>query len=159
MLWLLQPEPAEVCPSTVLHLLARGFDKHRLIRSRPGRKSDRAQSPFKKFNALRNLRRSELVPVITPGKVKLIRFEIFGVASGQTLVLFAAQAQGQYVCYFLRDCILNSENVREFFVERVRPQRRSVRYVNQTSTHSDAIARFLDVALQYRIDFQLPPSG
>ena len=42
------------------------FDKHRLIRSRPGRKSDRGQSPFKKFNALRNLRRSELVPVIAP---------------------------------------------------------------------------------------------
>ena len=60
--------------------------------------------------------------MIAPGKVKLIRFDIFGVTSGQTLVLFAAQAQGECVCYLLGNRILNSKNIREFFVERVRPQ-------------------------------------
>ncbi len=97
--------------------------------------------------------------MIAPGKVKLICFDILGVTSGQTRVLFAAQAQRECVCYLLRNRILNSKNIREFFVERVRPQRRTICHVDQTSTHSDAIARFLHVTFQDRIDFQLASSG
>src|SRR5205823_8220788 len=88
-----------------------------------------------------------------------LRFDILGVTSGQTLVLFAAQAQRECVCYLLRNRILNSKNIREFFVERVRPQRRSICYVDQTSTHSDAIARFLYVTFQDRTNFQFASSG
>jgi len=90
MLWLLQPEPAE-------GVLRRHFTCWReasisIGQSEVGQGVSRIELNrlFKKFNALRNLRRSELVPVIAPGKVKLIRFDILGVAPGYTLVLFPA---------------------------------------------------------------------
>jgi hypothetical protein len=65
-----------------------------------------------------------LAKMITSRKIKLIRFDVVRVTFGQAILLFTAQSQG--VCYFLRDYILNGENIREFFIERARPKRNSV---------------------------------
>jgi hypothetical protein len=61
--------------------------------------------------------------MITSGEIKLIGREVFGVAFGQAILFFAAEPKSEGVCYFLRNHILDGEEVRKFFVKCLCPER------------------------------------
>ena len=90
--------------------------------------------------------------MITARKIKLIGLDVIGISLGKLAPFFAAKLEGQRVRHPLRDRILDSENVRKFFVKRARPKGRTVCDLDQTRRHPDSIPRSLDSTVKDRID-------
>ena len=88
--------------------------------------------------------------------VQLIGFDVIGVALAQALLLFSGQPQRQRAYDLFRDRILNYEQVSDFSIKLVRPNRGPIAYSHQARGHAQTIAGLLNISVQDRINVQCP---